>query len=229
LSAVRSFRQAHLERALTLVACLLSALLLFASWRRYVETDLQEALGFVTGAACVWLGVKQNIWNWPIGIANNAFYVVVFVQARLFADASLQVAFAALGFYGWYVWVRRNARNETLGVSRTPALAWLVTAVGVALATAGLTGYLGRVADAAPFLDALTTTLSLAAQYLMTRKYLECWWVWIAVDIISIGLYAFKRLELTALLYALYMAMCVVGARSWHESLAAREPSAVDA
>ena len=222
MSAVRSVAPARLERALTVVACVLAALLLVASWRHLVETDIVEALGFVTGGACVWLGVKQNIWNWPIGIANNAFYVVVFLQARLFADMSLQVAFAAISFYGWYAWLRRNARNETLHVSRTPRLAWIVTGVAVAVLTAALAFYLARVNDAAPFLDALTTTLSLGAQYLMARKYLECWWVWIAIDVISIGLYAFKHLELTALLYAIYMAMCVVGLRDWKASLVAR-------
>jgi nicotinamide mononucleotide transporter len=229
MSAVRTVRSLRFERALTIVACVLGSLLLFASWRHYVETDLQEALGFVTGAACVWLGVKQNVWNWPIGIANNAFYVIVFVQARLFADASLQVAFAALGAYGWYAWVRRDARDETLAVSRTPVATWLIAAAGVTLVTALLTVYLKTVADAAPFLDALTTTLSLAAQYLMTRKYLECWWVWIAVDVISIGLYEFKRLELTALLYAVFLAMCVIGARTWAASLMLRRPVSGDA
>jgi nicotinamide riboside transporter PnuC len=106
MSAVRTRAQVRLERSLTIVAGALGALLLYAAWRRYVEFDLQEALGFVTGAACVWLGVKQNVWNWPLGIANNAFYVVIFVQARLFSDAGLQIVFATLGAYGWYAWTR---------------------------------------------------------------------------------------------------------------------------
>jgi nicotinamide mononucleotide transporter len=223
MSAVRIHRAARVERALTFVGCLLAALLLYASWHRYVETDLTEALGFVTGAACVWLGVKQNIWNWPLGIANNIFYIIVFGEARLFADASLQVAFAVLGAYGWYAWLRRDARNAVLAVSRTPLPVWSGSAAFVVVATAGLAFYLARVNDAAPFLDALTTTLSLAAQYLMTRKYVECWLVWIAIDVISVGLYAFKHLDLTALLYALFLAMCIVGARSWKVALVAHE------
>lgn len=210
---------------LTIVACGLGAALLYASWRRYVETDLQEALGFVTGAACVWLGVKQNVWNWPLGIANNAFYVVVFFGSRLYADASLQIAFAVLGAYGWYAWTARSGRGEQLAVSRTPPATRMVTGIAAAVATAALTAYLSRIADSAPFLDALTTALSLAAQYLMTCKYVECWWVWIAVDVISIGLYAYKHLELTAVLYAVFMAMCVVGLRRWRAALLDREIS----
>jgi nicotinamide mononucleotide transporter len=229
VSAGPPIGRARLERALTIVACLLGALLLYASWRRYVETDLYEALGFVTGGACVWLGVKQNVWNWPIGIANNAFYVVVFLQARLFADMSLQVAFALLGAYGWYAWIRRNARDEKLAVTRTPIVAWVIAGMAVTIVTAVLTRYLSHVNDAAPFLDALTTALSLGAQYLMTRKYLECWWIWIAVDVVSVGLYAYKHLELTALLYALFMAMCVVGLRDWKASLSTSRPAAASA
>ena len=101
----------------------------------------------------------------------------------------------------------------------------MLTVVAVVVATAPLAYYLGRVADSAPFLDALTTTLSLAAQYLMTRKYLECWWVWIGVNLISIGLYAYKHLELTAVLYAVFFVMCLVGLRSWKASLRAFEPA----
>jgi nicotinamide mononucleotide transporter len=217
--ADRSVGSARIERAATLLACALGALLVLASWRHWVETDLWEAVGFVTGGACVWLGVKQNVWNWPIGIANNVAYVVVFVHARLFADTSLQVAFAALGLYGWYAWVRRNGRSETLAVSRTPIVAWIAGGSVVCAVTVALARYLATVNDAAPFLDALTTSLSLGAQFAMTRKYLESWWIWISVDVISIGLYAFKHLELTALLYAIFMAMCVAGLREWRATM----------
>jgi nicotinamide mononucleotide transporter len=218
-----------LEIAWTALAIVLGGVLLLLAWRRWVEFDLTEALGFVTGAACVWLGVKQNIWNWPIGIANNVFYIIVFLQARLFADMSLQVAFAVLGAYGWYAWLTRNERAERLKVTSTPAVAWIVCAVAVTIATAALWPFLASRNDAAPFLDALTTTLSLAAQYLMTRKYLECWCVWISVDVISIALYAFKALELTAVLYAVFLAMCVVGYRDWRATISSDSPESVRA
>jgi len=188
-----------------------------------------DALGFATGAACVWLAVKQNLWNWPLGIANNLLYIVIFFHARLFADMSLQVPFAVLGAYGWYAWLRRTGAAPALVVERTPPGLWAILAALVAGATAGLAWYLNRVADSAPFLDAITTTLSLGAMYLMTRKFLENWWVWIGVDAISIGLYLWKQLPLTALLYALYLAMCVVGLREWKRSLRAERTSLVPA
>jgi nicotinamide mononucleotide transporter len=219
----------RIERAGTLAGAVLSVLLLVAAWRHWVAFELIEALGFVSGGWCVWLGVKQNIWNWPIGIANNVFYIVVFLQARLFADMSLQVAFAAVGAYGWFAWLRRDAHDARLSVSGTPLSAWIVCALAVAAVTAILAPYLARHNDAAPFLDALTTTLSLAAMYLMTRKYVECWLVWISIDVISIGLYAYKGLALTAVLYAIYLAMCVVGYRDWKAILEPRQLAAASA
>jgi nicotinamide mononucleotide transporter len=214
--------RSRLETACVAVGAVLSVALLYASARKLVEIDLTEALGFVSGGACVWLAVKENIWNWPIGIANNVFYTIVFFQQRLFADMSLQVAFAALGFYGWVVWLRRTGSAPEIVVRSTPRPIWIWLGGVVALATVLLATYLARIDDAAPFLDALTTTLSLGAQYLLTRKYLENWYVWMTVDVVSVGLYAWKGLGLTALLYALFFSMCVVGARGWRAAFAAR-------
>ena len=208
-----------LERAGWIAGAIASAALIYASWRHEISSDLVEVLGFVAGGACVWLAVRENIWNWPIGIANNVFYVIVFLQARLFADMSLQLAFAALGFYGWYMWLFGGEARTEEHVSRTPFRVWIALGAGCVAATWGGSIYLTTANDAAPFLDALITAMSLAAQYMMTRKYLENWYVWITVDVISIGLYAFKHLELTAVLYTIYLGMCVAGVSQWRRSM----------
>lgn len=176
--------------------------------------DPTEVLGFVTGAASVWLTVEERIWNFPVGILNSAFYVAVFLQARLFADMSLQVVFIAFGFLGWYWWLHGCRERTALHVARVGALE--ASALGVALvaSTWGLTALLTSVRDAAPFLDALTTALSLVAQYLLNRKMVENWLVWIATDVISIGL------SLTALLYVIFLPMCVAGLAQWRRTLA---------
>jgi nicotinamide mononucleotide transporter len=212
-----------LERAGWITGAALSAALFYASWRHLIPSDPVEVLGFVAGGACVWLAVRENIWNWPIGIANNVFYVVVFLQARLFADMSLQLAFAVLGFYGWYMWLFGGEARTEERVSRTPWPQWIALSAACAAATWGASVYLATVKDAAPFLDALITAMSLVAQYMLTRKYLENWFVWMAVDVISIGLYAVKHLGLTAVLYAIYLAMCVAGASQWRRSMTAHE------
>ena len=187
----------------------------------HVELDFTEAVGFVTGGLTVWLLVSQNIWNWPIGIANNLVYGLIFFQARLYADMTIQIVFALISVYGWISWLRGNTTSGGFPVTRTPlGLALVCLAIGVA-GTWAWSLFLARINDSAPLLDALTAVMSLIAQYLMTRKFLENWTIWIVVDIISVGLYASRHLYLTAVLYAIYIAMCVVGAIEWKRSMRA--------
>lgn len=193
--------------------------LLVASMKHMVEVEPSEAWAFVTGAWCVWLTVKENIWNWPIGIANSIFFIVLFWHARLFADMSLQVVYVVLGFLGWYWWLYGGKDRSALHVTRTPLSVGIIAAVVVAVATAGMTVFLKHIHDSAPFWDAITTTLSLAAQFLLTKKMLENWHVWITADIIYIGLYAYKHLYLTSALYVVFLVMCLIGLRDWKLSM----------
>ncbi|MFN8514049.1 MAG: nicotinamide riboside transporter PnuC [Chloroflexia bacterium] len=181
-------------------AIALSAALVAGTLLGWLPLDMTEVFGFVTGGVCVWLTVRQQILNWPIGLASNVFYIVLFFEARLFADMTLQFFYIVLGILGWYWWLRGGEQQTRLLVSRaSPAHLAILAALAVA-ATAGLTIFLRSVNDSAPFLDALTTVLSLVAQYLLTRKLLENWYVWITADIIYIWLYANRGLPLTAAL-----------------------------
>jgi len=188
-----------------------------------------EALGFATGAVSVWLYVRQNVWAWPTGIANSAFWLVLFWGSRLYLDAGLQIVYIGLGVWGWYWWLRGGERGGRLPVSRTPRVeAWLLTAIGV-LGTLGLWWAMVAVDDALPLPDAATTVVSLLAQYMLTRKLLANWWCWIAVDVAYVVMYASQHLYLTAALQPLFIAMCVVGLRQWRAELrptaAAAEPA----
>ena len=216
---------------LTLGALVSVALVVLSATHR-APLGLTEVLGFVTGGWCVWLLVEENIWNWPIGIANNAFYVVVFWRARLFADMSLQVVYIVLSIIGWYLWLHGGTGHGRLRVQRTRWREGLAIGAAVALMTVAGTAFLRTVRDSAPFLDALTTAISLAAQYMLTRKLIENWHLWIAVDVVYIGLYASRSLPLTAVLYAVFLTMCVVGLREWRRSearaVAEAEPEAAE-
>ena len=181
---------------------------------------LTETLGFVSGAWCVWLTVLANIWNWPIGIANSAFYLVVFLNVRLFADMSLQIVYIVLGFLGWYWWLRGGEQHGKLAVRRVHLAEAAAVGLAVTAATVGMATYLRTIHDSAPALDAFTTCLSLGAQYLLTRKLLENWYLWVTVDAVYIGLYAWRGLYLTSL-YLIYGTMCVIGLREWRKTLAA--------
>ncbi|MFG1771479.1 nicotinamide riboside transporter PnuC [Nocardia salmonicida] len=179
-----------------------------------------EVLGFGSGALCVWLVARQHIANWPIGIANNVFFILLFTQAGLFADAGLQVVFIALAGYGWWTWVHGSSRTEPLPVRRTTRVEWLWLAACGVLGTVVITVLLDSATESTvPFWDALTTALSLMATYGQCRKRLESWWLWIAADIVYIPLYAYKGLYLTALLYLGFLALCVRGLIAWRRDV----------
>ncbi|MEV8536930.1 nicotinamide riboside transporter PnuC [Streptomyces sp. NPDC051211] len=181
-----------------------------------------EVLGFATGAVCVWLVARQHIANWPVGIANNVFFIVLFTQAGLYADAGLQIVFIALAGYGWWTWTHGGGPGtaNVLPVRRTSRAEWLWLAAAGAVGTGALTLLLERATDSTvPFWDALTTALSLMATYGQCRKRVESWCLWITADLVYIPLYAYKGLHLTALLYVGFLGLCVLGLRGWLRDL----------
>ena len=203
-----------------------SCLLLLASYKKSLPISPAEAFGFLTGALCVWLVVKENVWNWPVGITNNIFFVLLFWKSQLFADMTLQFLYIALGILGWYQWLYGAENKSQLAVSRIRLSRAVLVLAFIAIGTASLTFYLRSVHDSAPFLDAITTVLSLAAQYLLTYKIIENWLVWIAADLLYIGMYFYKDLALTAVLYMIFLAMCVAGWKEWRATLdSSRLPS----
>lgn len=183
------------------------------------HVSVAELLGFVTGAASVWLTVLARISNFPVGIANSAFFLVLFASARLFADSGLQVVYIVLGFVGWWQWLHGGPERSRLTVARS---GWQLLACCVAfvvLATWWLTVLLEAAHDIAPLWDALTTAVSLAAQFLLNCKRIENWTFWIAADMVYVPLYVVKRLDLTAIVYVLFLALCVTGVRAWRRVL----------
>jgi len=147
---------------------------------------------------------------------------VVFSHARLYGAAALQAVYVVVSIYGWHEWLHGGAGHGRLAVSRTPRR-WLfgLGAAG-ALFAAALGLFLKHRTDAAlPFPDAATTAFSLAAQWMATRKWVENWLVWIAVDAAYVAIYASQRLYPTAGLYAAFLVLAVLGHREWRRSMAA--------
>lgn len=175
-----------------------------------------EIFAVLFGIISVYLSVRQNIWSWPTAIVNVTLYIIVFYEARLYADMGLQVIYIALSLYGWYEWLYGGANRTELPVSRASRrLALLLPIIGIA-STALLGTLLHRSTNAAlPYLDSTTTSTSLIAQWMMTRKILENWLVWIAVDVVYIGMFAYKSLYLTAGLYAVFLVLSALGYRDW--------------
>jgi len=182
-----------------------------------------EILGFVTGAASVLLAVRESAWNWPVGIVNNVFFLILFWKAKLYADAFLQIVYIIISIFGWWNWLRGGAGRTELPISRTGMRTGILLALVTAASTAVLAVALRRLTDSVvPIWDGVTTALSLTAQYMLSRKLLENWWVWIAADAIYIALYCYKSLYLTGVLYLLFFAMCIAGYARWRTSLATR-------
>jgi nicotinamide mononucleotide transporter len=180
-----------------------------------------EAFSFVTGAICVWLVVRENVANFPVGLVNVSAYAVVFFEAQLYADAGLQVVYFVLGILGWILWHRGKTGTNCIVIVRASPLELTIVIVLTVLSTVLLWRCLQYVGGSASFWDALTTSISLGSQWLLTRKRIENWLGWIAVDIIYVPLYVYKELYLTALLYFVFLCMAMIGWVEWQKSLRA--------
>lgn len=194
---------------------------------RLLELAIQnrlEMLAVIFGIVSVYLSTREQIWSWPTALVNVSLYFVVFFEAKLYADMGLQVIYFALSLYGWYEWLYGGEHRTELHVSRVSRTLGIRLAF-IGLATAAVLGtLLARFTDAAlPYLDSLTTSTSLVAQWMMTRKILENWAVWVAVDVVYVGMFIFKQLYLTAGLYAVFLVLAVMGFRKWKRSFEERE------
>jgi nicotinamide mononucleotide transporter len=178
-----------------------------------------EPVAVATGIVSVYLSVKQKIWSWPTALVNVALYFVVFREQKLYADMGLQVIYFALSLYGWYEWLYGGENRTELKVSRaTPGMAVTLAAIAV-VGVAVLGTLFARFTDAAlPYVDSATATTSLVAQWMMTRKVLENWVVWIAVDVVYVGMFIYKHLYLTSGLYAGFLVLAVMGHVQWRRS-----------
>lgn len=179
-----------------------------------------ELLAALLGLVNVALVVRRSIWNYPFGLAMVLLYGWVFLHAQLFSDALLQIFFFFVQFYGWWNWSRSQADSGEVAVRRLSAAAWRNWLLGCLTAAAlwGLAMHSFTTADF-PWWDGSVAMLSVAAQFLQSRRYLESWLLWIAVDLLAIPLFATKGLWPTAILYAIFLALSIAGLRQWRRAL----------
>jgi nicotinamide mononucleotide transporter len=170
----------------------------------------------------VFLSTRQNIWSWPTAIVNVALYTIVFYNGRLYGQMGLQTIYLVLSIYGWYQWLHGGDQHTELRVSRASRRLLALLAGLNLVAWLALAAILRKTDAALPWLDALLTTTSLVAQWMMTRKILENWILWIAVDIVYVPMFLSQRLYATALLYAAFLVLAVMGFVEWRRSMVAR-------
>jgi nicotinamide mononucleotide transporter len=187
------------------------------------EMSWFELFAALISAWGVWLTARRRPLCWPVGFASVIAYAWIFVDSKLYSDALLQVAFAALIVYGWQRWLRNlgdDGRVRVAALSLDQALIHLlIGAVGaIALGCA-----MHRWTDAAlPWLDAALTAFSLVAQWWQGRRHVAAWWLWIVVDVIYVGEYVYKHLLITSVLYAGFVLLAIIGARSWRRASSLR-------
>jgi nicotinamide mononucleotide transporter len=184
----------------------------------FATTPLELA-SFILAVATVWLNIRQSHWAWLFAIISSATYGLVFYGSRLYGDMGLQLVFITVSFYGWYQWLHGDDRHERLAVTALDARGrWIAVAAWLA-GFVLLAWFLKTYTDTdVPRSDGFLTAGSLVGQLLLSRKKIENWHVWIIVDVLYVGLYLHKHLMLTAILYAVFVGMAVVGLRSWQHS-----------
>ncbi len=180
-----------------------------------------EIVAFALALAMVVFNMRVNPLAWPLACISSLLYVALFWNSRLYGDASLQIFFAVVALWGWWQWLRgTQADGGELTVRSLPARArwWLLAALAAAWPATGL--FLKTFTDTdVPWWDAFPTAASVIGQWLLGRKYIENWFVWIVVNLVSVGLFAYKGLWLTTLLYSLFIAMSFIGWRAWQRML----------
>ena len=186
--------------------------------KQLIETNWLEWLGTISGFACVYLAAKQNIWNWPIAIISVLAYSILFYEYKLYGDAVLQLYFLATSVYGWYYWLKRKVEHAKPIVSLTNK-ELLKVALAVIILTIIMGGILDRFTDSnVPYADGFCTSMSFIAQFLMTRKVLQNWILWIVVDIAYVPLYLYKDLALTTVLYIFFLVLATMGYLDWRRT-----------
>ncbi|MEA1887792.1 MAG: nicotinamide riboside transporter PnuC [Bacteroidota bacterium] len=181
-----------------------------------------EVFGALTGIVYVILEIRQSIWLWPVGLITSAIYVWVFFASKFYADMALQSYYVVISIYGWYWWLKGGEKydSDSLPVTRVSMkLAGILLFIFLLL-FAGIWYLLFNYTDSpVPVGDAFTTALSIVATWMLARKIIEHWILWIIADFVSMGLYIYKGLYPTVILFAVYTVMAVIGYREWRKTL----------
>lgn len=181
-----------------------------------------ELLGAILGIVYIIFSIKQSILTWPTGLLTSALYVAVFFSSRLYADMGLQVYYVGISLYGWYFWLKGEKPQNSIKipVKRTSKRLWLKLSIAsVVLYGIILIVLLKWTNSDVPYMDSMTTALSIIATWMLARKYIEHWLMWVFIDAFSAGLYAYKGLWPTVILFIVYTIMAILGYIEWKKDL----------
>jgi nicotinamide mononucleotide transporter len=185
-----------------------------------------ELIGTLFGLISVYFAAKANILTWVTGIINELFLFILFFQIQLYADTFLQLYFFITTLYGWYNWKSKSTEHDISGITLLNRL-WLA---GIIVAGTTAAGFLFRnihlilpqyfkVPAAYPFIDSFVMICSITATILLARKKLENWYLWIAADVVSVGLYFKKQVYFLSLEYLIFLGLATYGLYNWRKQL----------
>ncbi|MEN8158168.1 MAG: nicotinamide riboside transporter PnuC, partial [Bacteroidota bacterium] len=183
----------------------------------WISEQYIEILGVVFSLLYLFFSIRQNILLWPMGIISAMLYMVVFFQSRFYADMGLNGYYFFISIYGWILWKRGGEHAERpLPVTRIRLQPAAILALITVVAFFGIGLVLDHFTDSPiPYWDAFTTAVSFTATWMLARKILEHWILWIIVDAVSMGLYLYRGLYPTLVLFAIYTVMAVIGYMQW--------------
>ncbi|MCX7986981.1 MAG: nicotinamide riboside transporter PnuC [Bacteroidales bacterium] len=180
-----------------------------------------ELFGSISGLIYIYFSLRRSIWLWPVGLITSAAFVVVFYEARLFADMALQLYYCFASIYGWIFWLfgkkrhYKSVENKELPISRLTFFQWLISAALVVILTL-IYLPLGNAFHASfPIVDGLVTAASIVATWMLARKILDQWLIWIGVDALSAIMLIAKEKYLAAGLMIIYTILAVLGYLKW--------------
>jgi nicotinamide mononucleotide transporter len=192
----------------------------FCGWLVAHHSSCIELGAAVFGIVGVWLSIPESVWNWPLGMANVALSYVVLARQGLYANAGLQIVYFGLSVYGWYEWLHGGRARTALEISRTTRGTWERVATATLLIWVALMLLTRRMPGATQgFVDAGTTAVSLVAEWMLAKKLLENWTLWIVIDGAYVALLVFDKLYLLAINYAVYFVLAVAGYVAWKRTL----------
>mgnify|MGYP003308339050 CR=1 FL=1 len=176
---------------------------------------LLQCVGTALGLIYLWLEYKANIWLWVVGAIMPVVHGVLYLTNGIYADAAMQLYYVAAGVYGLVVWKRQPKKSEDGKIRHTPK-EWVLPLVSVyAVLHVAIYFILDYIGSTVSFLDSMSTAMCIVAMWMLSRKLVEQWLVWLVVDMISVGLYFYKDMPITAGLYTIYCILAIAGYLRW--------------
>jgi len=188
----------------------------------WISSNYIELSATVFGLFYILLSIKQNIWCWPAGLITSALYVYVFFVSKFYADMGLQVYYVFVSLYGWYHWKfgAKSKKQDDLKITKTNVKTAIVLLLVTALFFILISYILVNFTDSpVPYWDSFTTSASFVATWMLARKMIEHWIIWIVVDSISLGLYLYKGLYPTVILFGVYTILAILGYIEWKRKM----------